>query len=371
MPKRDSRAPQIGAVAYLNMLPYFYGDEDVILYRTPHALNEALASGTVDAGCSSVIAGLELGLEPLRPLAGVAAEAGVGSVFVEPVMAGPLDAEHWHSVRSALLRSTDPDSGFQSGLSLSVERLADISEVVILTTGASAQSLWLVQVLLRAIGLIPRVIDVDPRILDLSPEALAHECASASGQGQLCCLLAIGDPALRRLYRFPLGNQGQMRLDIGTLWKAYMGLPCLFALWFVQPGLPKRVLVGLSARLQACLSRWHALPKAARLSAARAFLARSWDSCQVNDVHERRQVASLDSLMGPSGLAHYLECLCFDLAEPAFAASFERMVGIYRCEDTVRGGERSSTAVGADGTIEEAVLPSRGEFGDKRVDVNS
>lgn len=322
-------SPTVGAVAYLNMLPYFFGDDDVVLHRTPQELNRALAAGEVDAGCSSVVAGFELGLEPLWPLAGVGAEAGVRSVYLEPVVASETERFQWQSLRAAFsaVHQHDCDGASRQSLGLAQGK---VSEVLLLSSGASAQSLWLCENLLSGMGVHTRVRLIEPSLLRCSPqEILSH--LGPSDADQLRCVLAIGDPALRRLYLFPEPEHVLLRFDLGELWRDYTGLPCLFALWFARKGLSESVRSALGERMLVGLDRWNGLTLEQRMDAALAFLERANAHASEPSEHGKSHLLGLGRIMGHSALADYLACLCFDLSAPGFVKSYRRMSEIFRC----------------------------------------
>lgn len=369
MADQSIRAPQVGAVAYLNMLPYFFGDEGVVLYRTPQELNGALAAGEVDAGCSSVVAGFELGLEPLWPMAGVAAEAGVRSVYVEPVVVSEAERLLWENVRAALSAPRSQDHAADAGLGLAWSQ-AKISEVQLLTTGASAQSLWLCENLFSAIGLHTRVMRVDPSLLQWSPQSIATSLGPAA-ESQLRCILAIGDPALKRLYLYPESEHVPLRFDVGELWRDHTGLPCLFALWFARKNLSEPFRRALCERLRVGLSRWNGLTQEQRRDAALAFLERSEADARGPSGQTESQPPGLGQIMGHSALADYLACLCFDLSAPAFAASFRCMSQIFSSAGTtVAGLDLGSADACGEGVLAAAVSAERRREG-ARADAQS
>jgi chorismate dehydratase len=89
-----------------------------------------------------------------------------------------------------------------------------------------------------------------PRVLAADPVTPLDE-VDADG------VLRIGDPALTT------AHDGREVLDLGAVWTEATGLPCVWALWLVRPGVPADPLVGLlRAAREAGMARRPALARA-------------------------------------------------------------------------------------------------------------
>lgn len=295
----------LGAVGYLNMLPFFHLG-DVPVFRTPRALNDAARAGKVGAACTSAIAGLRAGWIPLQPALGVGAAGSVRSVFLEPV---PFLASE-HAAWDALTRSLQ--GVFAPHVRALVEGTAIPSPlvrtyaptprpVVLFSSGASEHSEWLARTLLEAAGFSVRV-DYVPLLTQLSEKEL-REVVELRRQGAAAALLVIGDPALARCLRAP----ATPRLDLADLWRTATGLPCVFACWF-QCGAAAFDAGRARMVLEGNLRAWRALPARGKRDAIVAFL-------------------------GPEATAHldfyesYLEGITFEFG--AAGSPFARTVALY------------------------------------------
>lgn len=233
---------RLGAVSYLNMLPYFH-EGNVRVFETPRALNNAARAGEVDAACMSAIAGLRAGFRPLVPAFGIGARAEVRSVFVEPVPFSAAEEAFWRA--------------WERGLSCS-------EEVVLWTSGASEHSEWLACTLLEEAGARVEVV-VDPE-LERLPAAEFRRRLELQRRGRPVAALFIGDPALSRARLAP----HTFRVDLGLAWNAFSGLPCVFAAWFACT--PANPMQGTTEVFQTALNSWEALgPTGRREAIARFF----------------------------------------------------------------------------------------------------
>ncbi|MCA2959369.1 MAG: hypothetical protein IOD12_03895 [Silvanigrellales bacterium] len=240
---------RLGAVAYLNMLPFFH-QGNITVFKTPRALNDAARRGDVDAACMSAIAGLRAGFRPLFPAFGIGAAGPVRSVFVEPV----------------------PFSAAEDGFWRNWERgLPSREEVVLWTSGASEHSEWLASTLLETAGARVEVI-VDAELEKLSAEALRARL-ERHRRGRPAAALFIGDPALVRAHSEP----ATFRVDLASAWQAFSGLPCVFAAWFNcrAPGANDASADQSAevhvATLSAALESWEALGSRGRRDAIARF----------------------------------------------------------------------------------------------------
>lgn len=315
----NSRTPvRLGAVEYLNMLPFFFEDPHVELFPTPAALNRALAQGNVHAGCSSVAAGLDLRLREMRPLTGVAARSSVGSVYLELVSAGSESENAWNALRSFTAEAAFAVSEKlrERALRLLEAEWATFDSVEILTSGASAQSLWIVRQFFERLKKCVQIRQIASAANLASPGELHRMGQGAlKKRGIFSLFLVIGDQALLRKCLVPEMIDGA-RLDIAKLWQSQTGLPCLFALWFLHPQLSDSLIQLISETVRESLLRWGELTAGGKFELARGFLVRTG----------RGQLAEL---LGTDRLAMYMENLCFDLDEPMAERSFSLMQSLF------------------------------------------
>jgi predicted solute-binding protein len=303
-------APRLGAVAYLNMLPFFAEDPGMMLTETPAQLNSLMAAGAVDAGCSSLIAGLRNGLVPLSPALGVAAESGVGSVYLEPLGLSrhPNQSEAWQKW------VTDLRNAYRVGPAPNTSP----THLRILTCGASAQSLWLVQTMAHWLGMATTVLPVPEVWHTLDEKHLLQALDRQDNSTTLTALLVIGDPALLRDHAFPVESIRSQampwpwRLDVADLWSSFTGLPCIFALWFAAQNSSQDLTQLTSRHLATCIERWQQRSRSQKWAAAQEFL-------QTRENHEL-----LDKL-GPERIGAYLDNLRFELDGPEHRESLAIM----------------------------------------------
>ena len=200
---------KIGAVNYLNMMPWFSENPDMILFDTPREMNSALLEGKIDAACLSAIVGLKNKLTPLNPLCGIASDGPVQSVFIEPIINNFAQKNRWTNYLHK--NSTEP-------------------YMTLFTTEASQQSYWLFNRLFAQKGTKIKTITIPKEDAFLSPLDFEHKYDCS---GTLKALLTIGDPALWRQREFPSCT----RIDLAEFWQNQTGLPCVFAAWFARKGL--------------------------------------------------------------------------------------------------------------------------------------
>lgn len=180
---------RLGKVAYLNCEPVYAGLEDgstparcTVVEGTPAALNEALMGGKVEVSVISSLAyARATGALRLLPNLAIACDGPVVSVRC-------FSRVPWR----------------------------DLTGRRVLLTPASMTSACLLRVLLH------RRFGVEPEYV-----------AAANGEelpADVDAGLLIGDPALREASRgrFPFD------LDLGEEWKAWTGLPFVFAVWAVR-----------------------------------------------------------------------------------------------------------------------------------------
>ncbi len=204
---------RVGRIGYLNVWPLFdplhadFPDSETIRYDSGHpsALNAALREGGVDMAPASAFAYLEnpLPFSLLPDLSICAAEGPIQSVlFITPVPLEELGGE---------------------------TRRIQLSK-------ASASSNALLKTLWRYAWKLPE------------PEWVMAEPGHGPASG--LPFVEIGDLALRRYHNPP---EGWHVVDMGQAWKAFTGLPFVFALWIVRRGLtgePRRTLGRMARALR-------------------------------------------------------------------------------------------------------------------------
>jgi predicted solute-binding protein len=316
------------AVAYLNMLPFFADDSEVKLYDSPQALNHDLTAGRVIAGCSSVIAGLDAGLRVIQPRLGVAAEGDVDSVFIEPI-----GISNNSECRSAWERFVSTNrNGLQKKLPNAAvdqnRKSGRARTVTILSSGASAQSLWIVKTLFLAQGYTVSVRIIGREFEQMPVASIEKQIPNLAAShpihpDDLCCLLMIGDPALERRGTFAWSDErpsaqstdssmNLQRMDVAALWQSYTGLPCVFALWFTPCPVNDERADEAAARLLAKATEWNGFDGNRKLNFAVSFL-------------KSRNQERLLSILGRDGIARYLDNLRFDLSDDSYAMSIATM----------------------------------------------
>ena len=202
---------RVGRIPYLNSEPFYWGLRGHELPAlVPSALGQAVAAGEVDAGPLSLVDFFRL--EPaLAPL-----PFGIAT-------SGPA-----HSV---ILFSHRPPK--------------ELHGAVIGVTSETSTSVRILRLLLAA------KYEVEPR-------------AWVDAGAGCDALLLIGDQALRALHdRHPAPH----RIDIGTEWVEWTGLPCVFARWAVRASVGQVERQALEAALGTALD--HALAALPRIAAAR------------------------------------------------------------------------------------------------------
>lgn len=173
---------RIGCVQYLNSKPLIAAFPGEVLFDHPSRLARALAAGSLDAALVPIF-------EALGPREYYAAD-GVAIACDGPVYSVYLA----HECELSEIRTLELDP-------------------------ASLTSVHLVQVLLREFyGVTPRCVSAG----ELSGPADAR--------------LLIGNHAIEYRRTAP---PGMRFLDLGEEWKNQTGLPFVFAVWLLRPGLPK------------------------------------------------------------------------------------------------------------------------------------
>lgn len=196
----------LGVVPYLNAVPLLAELPSDLEQRgaDPSVLARWLRAGEVDAALLPVAEGLSGAGEGFLGSYGIACDGEVESVLAFVPRPGPPAS--WPT-RVVL----DP---------------------------ASRTSVALLRVLLeRAYGLVPTYVTADVP----GPDPARHPDA---------VVLVIGDRALHRAARWGGGV-----LDLGSAWKAWTGLPFVFARWTARRGLPADRRAALARTLDAAAER--------------------------------------------------------------------------------------------------------------------
>lgn len=284
---------RVGAVRYLNMLPYFFDSHDVEIFDSPALLNEAMRHEQVDAACMSAIAGIKSGFTPLEPMMGVASNENVGSVFLEPLLETPDQHLFWTKFLT-----------LNSKGEIKVDNVESRTHVAIFSSGASEQSLWLARLLLHWQGHKTTVHLVDKKLSkDIEASDVVNFLKNTAATQAL--FLSIGDIALYRVFEQKFVHPG-CRWDVAQLWKHARGVPCVFATLFVRSGIAAWQQRQLATQLMNSLDRWHTQGAAQQLAHAEAFLRQKNDPL----------VESLQTQSVTNAMAQYFRELDFVFSEP-------------------------------------------------------
>lgn len=185
--------PRVGHIEFLNCLPIYWGLQTTdalasidLVADTPDRLSDALVAGQLDIGPISLV-------EALRH---------TDELCVLPDLAVGSDGE----VLSVCIVSKVP--------------LADLEGATVALGSTSRTSILLARLILeQREGVSPRYIDRAPDL-----DAMLAEADAA---------VLIGDAALRAtLVDGPA--RGLVVTDLGTAWRAWTGLPMVFAVWAVR-----------------------------------------------------------------------------------------------------------------------------------------
>jgi chorismate dehydratase len=207
-------SPRVGRIPYINTYPV-YGAIDrglipcaaTLIDGVPSALNARMARGDLDI---SVVSAVEYAAHAERYL-------------LLPDLAISCDGP----VRSVLLFSRVP-----------VERL---DGQVVLVSRSSMTSVELLALLFsQRWGVTPVLVPADAERADLDRADLPPHAARLV-IGDAALLLAAQTDADRSKY--------PERLDLGQAWKAWTGLPFVFAVWVAQRSMPVHAALGLHASL--------------------------------------------------------------------------------------------------------------------------
>lgn len=205
---------RLGRIPYLNSEPFYWGLQGHQLADfVPRALGRAVEAGEVDAGPLSLVDffRLEPGLAPL-PL-GIATN-------------GPA--------QSVILFSDRPPK--------------ELGGAVIGVSDETSTSVQILRLLLAGKYAV-------------TPRTWVGAAAPRDA------LLLIGDQAIRALQG---GGAPRHRIDIGTEWVEWTGLPCVFARWAVRASIPTAEREALRQGLESAIDR--ALADLPRIAAKRRDL---------------------------------------------------------------------------------------------------
>jgi chorismate dehydratase len=226
--EQGPRRPRVGHIQFLNCLPLYWGlirsgallDVD-LTKDTPDRLNDALVRGDLDIGPISLVEYLRHADE-LRLLPGLAVGSDGPVLSVNIVSKVPLGDLH---ERTVALGSTSRTSVLLARLLLEERHHAH-----------------------------PTYVTMPP---DLTTMLLEADAA-----------VLIGDTALRAAHEAP--QKGLHVHDLGEAWKAWTGLPMVFAVWAARrdfaeahPGLTKDVHEAFTRSLDLSLAKIDEVARAA------------------------------------------------------------------------------------------------------------
>jgi predicted solute-binding protein len=305
--------PRLAAVSYLNMMPFFRENKFYSLLPTPQLLNNAHAS--YDAYCSSLVAGLRAGKTPLSSRFGVFSTGPVMSVFIEPMLHNDAHTAFWKQMKDFwFFRHSDPIG--------SLAHTQSHGTIVLQTSGESAQSVWMFQILCALAGF---KVELNSEVESLPVDPAGKLVPAAR--------LFIGDSALHRRLAAP----DSFRLDIGELWTQHTGHTAWFAAWF--SGHENSELSGetLQVLLEEQLNVWSDLSEFSRWCSCFEFLERqqsplltSRNSDSIADVREMLNdyFSSLQHKISPEQeeglLQFYLQIMtAFDLWSAAQSSNLK------------------------------------------------
>ncbi|MFZ9519448.1 MAG: MqnA/MqnD/SBP family protein [Silvanigrellaceae bacterium] len=247
---QTSTSGKLAAVAYLNMLPFFANRQDVELFTSPRALNSS--SQNCQAYCSSLIAGIAANKSPITSQFGVFSSGPVMSVFIEPVLHSESHTAFWKQLEELWAhRHPDPVAGLNH---------ADAhGEIILLSSGASEQSLWMLNVLCALAGF---------KTISVRDDLNAQAPLSANGKKNPEARLWIGDAAIERRLAEPLAY----RIDVGQIWNSHTGHKAWFAAWFAGQSLQNSFSDELENELMQRLRDWHGKSEFSRWCSISSFL---------------------------------------------------------------------------------------------------
>jgi predicted solute-binding protein len=284
--------PKKGAVAYLNMLPYFAFSKNITLFKSPRELNDAARNGQVTQACMSAIAGIQADFRPTSPLMGIGARRHVQSVYLEPIALSPEDTEFWSKIQEqnagGLAHVVPHHGSFR----------APQKVIHMLSTGTSEHSEWVFRTLLQVQGFRCQVHRV-PQAWGLKSFAELRHAAKDLVGNEKCALLVIGDPALAREALFPCAAAENLRFDLAEFWFSFSQLPCVFAVWFDTQNLPcDTVSKSNDLPLVESLKMWKSTPDFQKGQIVESFLRKHSASAEIllNSTPMESLLAYLDNI---------------------------------------------------------------------------
>lgn len=248
---------RLGAVSYLNMLPYFLDDSEVICFPSPAQLNENIDSNLDLVGCSSAVFGLRSGCHLVEGF-GISAQSKVRSVFLAPHEVKASQGKTWDEVRCRVFQ---PPPDWMSKLGLASPGSAPVA-IRVFSNAHSAQSQWLFQCLFAYSGFRLEFWNTSDSILSLPTPEFEEWLISEKGgeyaprDNAITARLFIGDLALRNWFE-RTESQRERCLDLADLWNEWTGLPCVFAGWCTRSTHVNQAEV--RAKIELKLLKWEGL----------------------------------------------------------------------------------------------------------------
>ena len=315
---QEERLPVISAVSYLNMLPFFFDAEHVQLFGSPQELNQSATKEGVF--CSSLIAGIRSAKQLATARFGVFSSRAVMTVFVEPDLKNEAHANFWMQLES-LWQHPNP-----SPLK-TLSQTEPQGSVVLRSSGESAQSVWMFEVLSAFAGF--KVILLNP---DDAP--ILNERGKPLPEVQLF----IGDKALLRRRELP----EMYRLDIGELWATHTQTKPWFAGWFSSEQPTEKEAQWVERYLGDQLKKWGELSEFSRWCKCLALLEQQfpertklWTTEETYDLRE--ELSEYFITLDHSVAADQGEAL-FE-----FYCSMEKTLTEWKCKTLVQHASRVSS----------------------------
>lgn len=262
-------APALSAVSYLNMLPFFFDSAHVQLFSSPQELNQN--SSNEGAFCSSLIAGIKSKKHLVTPQFGVFSSRAVMTVFIEPSLKNEAHTHFWMQLE-ALWGHSNPDPLY------TLAHSEPQGSVVLRSSGESAQSVWIFEVLAALAGF--KVILLKP-----NDEPVLNEKGKPLPEAQLF----IGDKALLRRRKQP----ELYRLDLGEIWASHTQTKPWFAGWFSNQQTHANTTQKVEQYLSVQLKKWTELSEFSRWCKCFSLLeeqfpeeTKNWSTEEIYDLRD-------------------------------------------------------------------------------------
>jgi predicted solute-binding protein len=239
---KNSRFLKLGAVNYLNMLPFFYRNPTIKLFTSPKNLNDAMRVGALDAACMSLSAGTELNLTAL-PF-GIFGTSKVLSVLLYPL-------------------NNSAVACMNEGL------VYNFNTIDILYSGASEQSIFMSQKIFRKKFPTCEIETLADETM--SSLSILEMKAKVMGFDNPHFYLCIGDEAI---FRSLTENECE-HFDVAALWSKVFSTPAQFASWFVRPEMSAADCIWLQTQICESLLRWQLESQYARNEAILRYAKQS------------------------------------------------------------------------------------------------